>query len=31
VSVDGANAGGMHAVLHRSTPESIRAIDALLV
>jgi putative hydrolase of the HAD superfamily len=30
VSVDGANAAGMHAVLHRSTPESIRAIDALL-
>lgn len=30
ISVDGAHAAGMHAVLHRSTPESIRAIEALL-
>lgn len=30
VSVDGANAAGMHAVHHQSTPESIRALDALL-
>jgi epoxide hydrolase-like predicted phosphatase len=30
VSVDGATAAGMHAVLHHSTPDSIRAIDALL-
>ncbi|GAB3405193.1 HAD family hydrolase [Flindersiella endophytica] len=30
MSVDGARAAGMHAVLHTSTPASIRAIDELV-